>query len=36
LVLGERATGQWLAMVSEKGRRPSGKSIDDAPHDGGG
>jgi len=35
-MLGKRATGQQLAMVSKKGGRPSGKSVNDAPHDGGG
>jgi hypothetical protein len=29
LMLGKRATGQRLAMVSKRGWRPGGKSIDD-------
>jgi len=28
-MLGKRATGQWLAMVSKRGRRPGGESIND-------
>jgi len=27
--LGKRATGQWLAMVSKRGRRPGDESVDD-------
>jgi hypothetical protein len=28
-MLGKRATGQRLAMVSKRGRRPGGESVDD-------
>ena len=29
MMLGKRAAGQWLAMVSKRGQGPSGKSVDD-------